>query len=71
MSKLTQTQMDAVALYMRTPVDAEGWARVSVAVCPLLTYLPPELFEIEGDENRGGRIRLTEKGETVVPYLTD
>ena len=69
MSKPTQMQMDAVALYMRTPIDAEGWAKVSVAVWPLLKYLPPELFEIEGNVNQGGRIRLTEKGEIVVPYL--
>ena len=71
MSKLTQEQMGMVALYMRSPVAAEGWAKVSVAVWPLLKYLPPELFEIEGDESRGGRVRLTEKGKTVVPYLTD
>lgn len=67
--KLTPTQLDLVRLYNRSPKDAEGWAKVSGVVWPLMRDLPLDLFEIEGTAIQGGRIRPNETGLLVLQYL--
>ncbi len=66
---LTTTQSQMVQLYNRSPKDAEGWAKVSGIVWPLMADLPRDLFDIEGDAS-GGRIRANATGQTVIPYLS-
>lgn len=59
-----------IAVFNRSPKDADGWANVSRVLWPLVsTELPTDLFEIEGNADVGGRVRLTPKGEIVIPYL--
>ena len=49
--------------------DAEGWARVSGVVMPLASReLPSELVEIEHNNDGSGRMRLTDKGETILDW---
>jgi hypothetical protein len=57
-----------VQLFNRSQKDAEGWAKVSGMVWPLVADLPAELFEIEGNATEG-RIRASAIGRTVIPYL--
>lgn len=47
----------------------DGWTSVSAVVFPLLLDLPEDLVEKEKFDIGGGRIRLTEKGNVVLPYI--
>lgn len=67
--KLTTNQLNLVRLYQRSNKDADGWTTVSKTVWPLMADLPTDLFDKEGTEESGGRIRLNENGAVVVPYL--
>lgn len=52
---------------VRQGKDAEGWAKVSSMVWPLVQKLPSELVTIEATET-GGRAKLTAAGETVLDW---
>lgn len=66
--KLKSNQLEMVRLYNRSVKDVEGWTNVSAVIWPLISDLPKELFDIEGDAN-GGRVRANELGSMVIPYL--
>lgn len=61
--------MQMIALYNRSPKDADGWAKVSSTVWPLMADVPVDLFQIEGNPTDGGRMRANETGKEVIPYL--
>jgi hypothetical protein len=71
MAKLEDKQMDMLKLIGRSPPDSEGWRKVSAQCCVLFEkedILPPaELYAFERTEN-GGRVRMTERGETLLAY---
>lgn len=46
---------------------ADGWAKVSQQVWPLVATLPDDLVEKRPSED-GGHIRLTEGGKLIVHY---
>jgi hypothetical protein len=55
----------AIALYQRSPHDADGWATCSMAVMVnVVPAIPAELVEIDGL-----RIRLNERGKIVAEYM--
>lgn len=47
--------------------DAEGWAKVSEILWPIVSKLPDDLVEKRAGED-GGHIRLTEGGQAIVRY---
>lgn len=67
MSTLTQEHKDVMGLYLRSKRDADGWAKVSRMVWPLVKDLDTKLFEVrpEGD---GGFMRLTAEGQTLATW---
>jgi hypothetical protein len=55
----------AIALYQRSPRDADGWATCSKVIMDnVMGAIPAELVEIDGL-----RIRLSERGKIVVEYM--
>lgn len=52
---------------VRQGKDAEGWAKVSTVVWPLVQKLPVALVTIESGES-GGRAKLTDAGEIVLDW---
>jgi hypothetical protein len=63
-------QKSLVALLMRSPDIGQGWRNVSKMVMPLVTEFNDQtLIEWTKEDDGSGRVRLTEKGETVAPYL--
>ncbi len=69
MSKLSQHTKDIFRLYERSPKDDAGWAKVSADVWPLLSGVPHQLIESNGNIKDGGLMRLTDKGKIVLEYL--
>ncbi len=69
MSALPDNVRNMFHLLARSKKDADGWATVSTFVWPLTLGLPAELFEVQGDDLNGGKLRLTEKGKTINEYL--
>lgn len=55
---------------VRQDQDAEGWAKVSLMVWPLMQKLPSELVTLESTAlpGIGGRAKLTGAGETVLDW---
>ena len=47
--------------------DADGWAKVSKHVWPLVEKLPTQLCELRATED-GGFIKLTHDGKTVLDW---
>jgi hypothetical protein len=47
--------------------DTDGWTPVSDQVWPLLDMVPDELMEKHAEAS-GGKVRLTDKGVTVLFY---
>lgn len=47
--------------------DAQGWAKVSKMLWPIVQGLPSELVELRPSED-GGHMKLTEAGETVLAW---
>ncbi len=47
---------------------ADGWAKVSKVVWPLMATMPEDLLEREPFEDGSGRCRLTDRGEAVLDY---
>ena len=70
MNKLTSDAKDIILLYQRSKKDNDGWAIVSIPIWPLMSSVPSELIELQGNETTGGRARLTEHGKIVADYLT-
>lgn len=68
MSALTKDAKGILALFQRSPKDADGWAKVSPMVWPLLKHVPDDLMAKEGNAYAGGRARLTENGKLIVAY---
>ncbi len=66
MSAITQKGKEVLRLINRSPVDSEGWSRVSPTVLPLLDFAPAELIERSFSSEF---VRLTEAGKTVVKYI--
>lgn len=63
--KLSDKAKTAIALYQRSPHDAEGWAACSSAVMRIvIPDIPSELVEVDGL-----RVRLNERGNIVAEYL--
>lgn len=64
--KIDAGQKNLLRLALRD-ADANGWAKVSAMVWPLVTALPRDLVETSptGD---GGYVRLTDSGKAVVLY---
>jgi hypothetical protein len=55
----------AIALYQRSPHDADGWTACSeMVMLYVVPFIPVELVEIEGM-----RMRLSERGKIVVEYM--
>lgn len=50
--------------------DAEGWAKVSKQVFPLMEKVPSALIDLEhvGEEG-AGRVRLTDEGQKVLDAM--
>lgn len=46
--------------------DADGWARVSKPLYPLVDKMPKALVELEPTQDGWGRARLTDEGESVL-----
>jgi hypothetical protein len=69
MSKLKDADRSAMALYMRSKRDDEGWAVVSAVVFPLFDDVNGQLFEIERGKRGAGRARLTELGKLLADWL--
>lgn len=67
MNKLDSGQRNLINL-IRKGQDAEGWAKCSKPVLPLMKdRVPAELADIEGPfEDGSGRARLTEKGNNLL-----
>lgn len=66
--KLDHGQLHIMRLAQRGK-SADGWARVSALVWPLLATVPKELVELKqepGDD--GGFCKLTPEGETVLEW---
>lgn len=68
MSAITETAKDTLRLLGRSPKDADGWAKVSAVVWPLLADCPAEFMDREGGSANGGRARFTEKGQIIHDY---
>lgn len=66
MSKLDLGQTHLLRLADKG-ADAEGWAKVSEALWPLLAGVPDELLE-RSDDGTAKRVRLTEAGRIVLEY---
>ena len=47
--------------------DADGWAKVSKIVWPMVAQLPADLVELRPSDD-GGHVRLTEHGHVVLKY---
>ena len=64
--KLDAGKINLLRLVLRH-ADANGWAKVSAMVWPLVISLPRDLVETSptGD---GGYVRLTDSGKAVVLY---
>jgi hypothetical protein len=65
---LTPMQKDMLRLIKRSRADEFGWYKVSAPIWQLLDPLSADLIERKVDQD-GARIKLTERGETVVTYL--
>ena len=52
---------------MRSPDKGDGWRKVSLTAYPLVERFPHQDLIERDDENL--RVRLTEKGKTVVEYV--
>jgi hypothetical protein len=50
---------------VRQGQDADGWAKVSEQVMPLVQALPPELVTLDV---AGGRVRLTDDGNVLLDW---
>lgn len=66
---MDKTTKDMLHLVKRSPVDSDGWRKVSAAVWPLVVGLPADLFSLEPSISGGGRLRMTERGQAVLDYL--
>jgi hypothetical protein len=68
--RLSQSQKDFLRLIMRSPDEGDGWRRVSRMLGPIVSkWTIPDLCEWEPNADGSGRIRFTDKGETVMEYL--
>ena len=47
--------------------DAEGWAKVSKVLWPIVAKLPDDLVELRPSDD-GGHMRLTSDGKAIVRY---
>lgn len=72
MAKLKDSERDMLKLIRRSIEAADpcnGWASVSEMLCgSVIKFGPAELVEFQKLEI-GGRVRLTEKGKTVMEWL--
>jgi hypothetical protein len=66
MSKLHSKDRHLLTL-IRKDRNAEGWAKVSAVVWPLVQTLPGELVDLKESED-GGFVKLTDDGETVLDW---
>jgi hypothetical protein len=57
-----------ILMLCRRDANPEGWANVSRQIMPLLTFISPEFVEIERSVDGSGKLRLTEKGKTVLDW---
>lgn len=69
--KLTSGNKAILRLIRKGAAGADGWAPVSRIVAPLFATnamepIPSELFEFEPLAEGRGRVRLTEKGESIL-----
>lgn len=53
---------------IRREKDADGWAKVSKMLWPIILALPTQLVETRASDD-GGFIRLTDAGSTVLDWL--
>jgi hypothetical protein len=57
-------------LLNRSPKDADGWVKTSAPIMSaVIPHLPHELIDVERNESGGGRVRLTDKGNTLKDYI--
>jgi len=69
MDKLKPLERDCLRLVRRSVPDADGWYAVSAVLWGMVTTnIPADLIEKDETE-RGGRIRLTPRGQAVCDYL--
>jgi hypothetical protein len=63
----TAVKLDAghILRLISREADAEGWAKVSKLVYPLVAGVPSELVELQS-LGEGGRVRLTEQGQSLI-----
>mgnify|MGYP006060201355 FL=1 len=69
--KLEQQERDFMRLVLRSPDTGDGWrnvAKVLVPVCEKEVAKRPELYEFNPSA-APARIRLTERGNTIVEYV--
>jgi hypothetical protein len=64
--KLCSSALRLMRLALRD-ADADGWAKVSKLVYPLLSAVPDDLMERREDGD-GGYVRLTERGKIALAY---
>lgn len=64
--KLDDGQKHLLRLALKD-ADADGWAKVSSIVWPLVSKLPDDLIE-KRPSDTGGHVRLTGRGKAVVLY---
>lgn len=67
MSKLKDHEKHILRLVQKG-ADAEGWSPVSAMLMPLVSAMPADLVTTEALEV-GGRIKLTEAGQTVLNWI--
>lgn len=72
MTKLSDDDKALLRLIQRSTDRGEGWRHVSKALWGFVSERAAnlgELVEFEALEDGIGRIRLTEKGQTVLQYM--
>ncbi len=64
--KLSQQQIDFMRLLRRSPDIGDGWRQSGAMLWPLVQkFANPELTELDTEKMR---VRLTEKGETLLRF---
>jgi hypothetical protein len=69
-NQLTDQEKSFLKLIMRSPDDGDGWRNVSAPVWRWAESFPRrELVELSPNPDGSGRLRLSERGQTVKDYL--
>lgn len=70
MSRLSDNDLSFIRLIQRSDDRGDGWRSVSSLLWKLVDGFPhKELIEAERHEDGTGRVRLSDKGNTVAEYL--